>query len=212
MRFALTAIALLSTSLFLGSCRSASNGHLHLQARADDDVIAAGDTVSIVDRVRPDVVMASAKIGSDGQMEFPGIGKIPVRGQSQLELHEALRERYNGVYGHSELDVSIAKPADRFYVYGEVARPGRYPISRGLTALEGTMNAGPNESYADLNHVRLIRGTGPDERTTELNIRSIGRGNVTFNVSLENGDILYIPPTPFGKVLSPILPESSENQ
>ena len=204
MRTALSATLLILASTFLGACRSASNSHLHLQARADDDVIAAGDTVSIVDRVRPDVVMASARIGADGQMEFPGLGKIPVHGQSPTQLHEALRERYNEVYGHSELNVSISKPQDRFYVYGEVARPGRYPLERGLTVLEGTINAGPDESYADLSRVRLVRGSKEKEYTTTLNIRAIGRGNTSFNIALENGDILYVPPTMFGKVVAPI--------
>lgn len=204
MRFALLAALLILSSLFLGACRTASNSHLHLQARADDDVIAAGDTVSIVDRMRPDVVMASAKIGADGKMEFPGLGKLPVSGQSSMQLHEELRERYNDVYGRSELNVSIAKPQERFYVYGEVARPGRYPLERGLTVLEGTINAGPDESYADLSRVRLIRGTGTKEHTTNLNIRAIGRGNTSFNVALEDGDILYVPPTMFGKVVAPI--------
>ncbi|HPF15698.1 MAG: polysaccharide biosynthesis/export family protein [Planctomycetes bacterium] len=212
MRHALLSLVLLVVSFGLGACRSASNGHLYLQAGADDDRISTGDTVSVVDKARPDVVMASARIGSDGQMEFPGLGKLDVSGQSELELHEMLRERYNEVYGSSQLEVSVVRPGMRFYVYGEVARPGRYVLEKGLTALEGTMLAGPDDSYADLTQVRLIRGPKGEERTTELNIRSIARGKTNFNVALEDGDILYVPPTAVGHVLSPMLPSSRRTE
>ncbi len=203
MRHILLLSVLLCASL-LGSCRSASNGHLHLQARADDDRIAPGDTVSIVDRMRPDTVMASAKIGAEGEMIFPGLGSLKVAGQSKIELHDLLYKRYNEVYHSTELDVSVATAESRFFVYGEVNRPGRYVLEQGITALEGAMMAGPNESYANLGSVRLIRGKGETERTTELNIRRIARGDSQFNVTLENGDILYIPSTAVGKILSPI--------
>lgn len=211
MRPSLLLILLALLSGFCGSCRSASNGHLHLQARAADDVIAPGDTVSVVDTLRPGAIMASARIDRSGKMEFPGLGMIEVTGMSRFELHEQLRELYAPVYGGTKLNVDIAQPAERFYVYGEVARPGRYKLTRGLTALEGTMNAGPDESYADLRVVRLIRGKAVSSKTTKLNIRKMARGNLSFNIPLQNGDILYVPPTAVGSVLSPIMPSDKAN-
>ncbi|MBL4771105.1 MAG: polysaccharide biosynthesis/export family protein [Planctomycetes bacterium] len=211
MRTPLLLILLALLSGFCGSCRSASNGHLHLQARAADDVIAPGDTVSVVDTLRPETVMASARINRDGKMEFPGLGMIQVTGMSRFELHEQLRELYAPVYGNTKLNVDIVQPNARFYVYGEVTRPGRYKLTRGLTALEGTMNAGPDESYADLRVVRLIRGGSEISKTTKLNIRKMARGNLSFNVALQDGDILYVPPTPVGSVFSPIM-SSKRNQ
>ncbi|MFT5199223.1 MAG: protein involved in polysaccharide export with SLBB domain [Planctomycetota bacterium] len=206
MRPPLLLILLALLSGFCSSCTATSNSHLHLQARAADDVIAPGDTVSVVDTLRPETVMASARIDSDGRMEFPGLGTVEVVGKSRFELHEELRELYAPVYGNTKLNVDIAQPVERFYVYGEVSRPGRYKLTRGLTALEGTMNAGPDDHYADLRVVRLIRGNTQDSKTTKLNIRKMARGNLSFNVALQNGDILYVPPTPVGSVLSPIMP------
>jgi protein involved in polysaccharide export with SLBB domain len=206
MRSPLLLILLALLCSFCSSCTATSNSHLHLQARAADDVIAPGDTVSVVDTLRPETVMASARIDRDGRMEFPGLGTVDVVGKSRFELHEELRELYAPVYGYTKLNVDIAQPVERFYVYGEVSRPGRYKLTRGLTALEGTMNAGPDDHYADLRVVRLIRGSTQDSKTTKLNIRKMARGNLSFNVALQNGDIIYVPPTPVGSVLSPIMP------
>ncbi len=211
MRSSLLLILLALLSGFCGSCRSASNDHLHLQARAADDVIASGDTVSVVDTLRPETIMASARIDSSGKMEFPGVGMIQVTGMSRFELHEELRELYAPVYGNTKLNVDIVQPGERFYIYGEVARPGRYKLTRGLTALEGVMDAGPDESYADLRVVRLIRGKAGVSKTTKLNIRRMARGNLSFNIDLQHGDILYVPPTPVGSLLSPIMPGSKKN-
>ncbi|MEZ5975761.1 MAG: polysaccharide biosynthesis/export family protein [Planctomycetota bacterium] len=206
MRLAFLLLLLVSLSNLLGSCRSASNDHLYLQARADDDCIAVGDTVSIVDRMRPDVVMASARVGEDGEMEFPGIGRLGIAGQSELELAAALRSRYGAVYGNTDLNVSVARSENRFYVYGEVVRPGRYTLAKGQTALEGVMDAGPDSSYADLSKVRLLRAGDDERRGVELNVRRMLRGDTQFNLALENGDILYVPSTAVGRVLSPMMP------
>lgn len=211
MRSPLLLILLALLSGFCGSCRSVSNDHLHLQARAADDVIAPGDTVSVVDTLRPETIMASARIDQAGRMEFPGVGMVQVVGMSRFELHEELRELYAPVYGSTKLNVDIVQPGERFYIYGEVARPGRYKLTHGLTALEGTMNAGPDENYADLRVVRLIRGNAGASKTTKLNIRRMARGNFSFNIDLQNGDILYVPPTPVGSVLSPIMPTEKTN-
>ncbi|MDF1836870.1 MAG: polysaccharide biosynthesis/export family protein, partial [Planctomycetota bacterium] len=179
MRSPLLFVLLALLSGFCGSCQSTSDGHLHLQARAADDVIAPGDTVSVVDTLRPETVMASARIDRNGGMEFPGLGTVEVAGKSRFELHEELRALYAPVYGNTKLNVDIAQPNERFYVYGEVARPGRYKLTRGLTALEGAMNAGPDEHYADLRVVRLIRGDLKNSKTTKLNIRKMARGNLS---------------------------------
>ncbi len=206
MRSSLLLVLLALLSGFCGSCRSASNDHLHLQARAADDVIAPGDLVSVVDILRPETIMASARIDGSGHMEFPGVGMVQVSGMSRFELHEQLRELYAPVYGNTKLNVDIVQPNERFYVYGEVERPGRYKLSNGLTVLEGTMNAGPDANYADLRVVRLIRGQAGSAKTVKLNIRQMARGNLSLNMDLQNGDILYVPPTPVGSVFSPIMP------
>lgn len=193
---------------FLVGCRSTSNEHLRIQARADDDVIAPGDTVTIVDELRPEATLASARITADGRMEVPGLGLVDVAGLTRRGLETELAGRYREVYGQTDVTVDVLLPESSYYVYGEVARAGRYGLDDGRTAYEAIMEAEPDRSMADLTSVRLLRGEQTDEQVVELNVRRMARGDLTFNVSLQGGDILYVPPTAVGRVVSPIMPRS----
>ena len=194
------------TLALLVACRSTSNEHLRVQARADDDTIAPGDTVTVVDELRPQVIMASARIHADGRMEFPELGLVEVTGFTPRGLREDLGKRYRDVYGDSVVAVDVLPPDRRYYVYGEIARPGRFGLDSGVTAFEAVTRAEPDRNTADLTAVRLVRGEGNDEQVVELNVRRMGKGDLTFNISLQDGDILYVPPTAVGRALSPILP------
>lgn len=204
------------TALTLGllvACRSTSNEHLRIQARADDAVIAPGDTVTVVDELRPEATLASARIASDGRMDVPGLGLIEVAGFTRRGLESKLTERFRGIHGQTDVAVDILPPDNSYYVYGEVARSGRFGMSDGCTAYEAVMGAEPDTSIADLSSVRLVRGELAEEQIVHVNIRRMTRGDVTFNVTLQDGDILYVPPTAVGRLVSPVLsrPKPSED-
>lgn len=198
-------------SLILGllaSCSTTSNDHLRLQARSDDSVIGPGDTVTVVDDMRKEAVMASARIAPDGRMEMPGLGLVSVSGMTARQLRRSLSDQYVEIYGRTDLSVDVLAPDQRYYVYGEVAIPGRFDLSNGCTIFEAVERSQPNLNTGDMTGVRLIRGAADAEQVTHFNVRRMARGDLSFNMVLLDGDILYIPPTAVGQVLSPVLSRS----
>ena len=91
---------------------------------------------------------------------------------------------------------------DRVYVYGAVQRPGYYNFKPGDTVLDA-MNAagGPTPTYApsaqpDLAKINLIRVDKAAKKATIHVIdlqRFLNKGDLSQNVSLQPGDVLYVP-------------------
>jgi polysaccharide export outer membrane protein len=197
-------ITLALAAAALASCSSTSSKYLRLQAQAHDASIAVGDTVTVVDGLRPEVVMASAKITEDGRMQLPDLGLLAVAGKTPYELESELRARYAVLFGETELAVDVLPSPERFFVFGEVRRPGRYPLGSESTIYDAVMNAHPVERFADISKVRVLRGGSPGGSEMHVNVRAMAAGDMRFNFVLGDGDILYVPATPLGKALTPV--------
>mgnify|MGYP006281865113 CR=1 FL=1 len=86
------------------------------------------------------------------------------------------------------------------YVLGEVNSPGVVTLRSELTLLDAVMTSGGPTKVANLRDIFLVRqarGKGVIER---INLKEIiGRGDFRKNYALEDGDLVYIPPTGLGK-------------
>ncbi|PVE20956.1 hypothetical protein DC522_29310 [Microvirga sp. KLBC 81] len=104
------------------------------------------------------------RIGVDGTISIPLLGRIPVRGMSTAQLEEVLSRRLEQMTGRSNavtVEVAAYKP---LFVTGLVTRPGAVPWHPGMTvlqavALSGGMfrPAGPNVGGPAAGEVEMAR-------------------------------------------------------
>jgi polysaccharide export outer membrane protein len=88
----------------------------------------------------------------------------------------------------------------RIYMLGAVASPGAQPITNGpLTLAQAVSQAGgPLRAQANLKRVRVIRARSPvDGELYVVDFRRIMEGE-SFDMPLEPGDIVYVPPNGVG--------------
>ncbi|OQY10269.1 MAG: hypothetical protein B6I29_01930, partial [Marinitoga sp. 4572_148] len=81
------------------------------------------------------------------------------------------------------------------YIFGEVAKPGVIPYTKGLNVIEALFKAGVNTQTAELTNVFLFTD-GPNQPPIVLNLKDFYKGNnvpENMNKLLEPGDIIYIP-------------------
>ncbi|WP_459996012.1 polysaccharide biosynthesis/export family protein, partial [Marinitoga arctica] len=81
------------------------------------------------------------------------------------------------------------------YIFGEVAKPGLIPYTKGLNIIEALFKAGVKSQTAELSNVFLFTD-GPDQPPIVLNLKDFYNGNnvpENMNKLLEPGDIIYIP-------------------
>jgi len=85
---------------------------------------------------------------------------------------------------------------NRYYVLGEVYKPGLYPLKDNASVLSAISMAGGATPRGSLKGTVLVRGdiTSPEKRVIDIN-KLIKTGDVAQDVKLEPGDVVYVPET-----------------
>lgn len=88
--------------------------------------------------------------------------------------------------------VHVAPEAQRlFYVLGEVANPGIYPLRRGSTTLDAIALAGGTQISSDDDGIRLLRPQGNE--VDGFNYEEFTEGEQLATLALQAGDVVYVP-------------------
>jgi protein involved in polysaccharide export with SLBB domain len=90
---------------------------------------------------------------------------------------------------------------NRVFVFGEVNSPGVIPTRGDLTVVEALALAGGFRQRAVLGDARILRGdmTRPEVIACDID-RILNKGDMSQNVKLRNGDMLYVPKNTIGRV------------
>lgn len=93
---------------------------------------------------------------------------------------------------------------ERVYVFGEVSTQGIYRLKDAYDLLAAIANAGGTTRVAVDTDVKIIRGYEEDRNNPIIlsaNLDEIlKKGDIAQNVSLEDGDVVYVPRTAIGDV------------
>jgi len=83
----------------------------------------------------------------------------------------------------------------KIYVLGEVQRPGMYPLKENMTALSAVSQAGgPIADRGKLKGTVVVRGDPSNPEKIPVNIsKMIGRGDLSQDIPLRPGDLVYVP-------------------
>jgi len=88
----------------------------------------------------------------------------------------------------------------RIYVLGEVTTPGLIEAKTELTMLEAITKAGGVKLTAAKSRARIVRGDIRNPEVIPIDLRKlIDKSDLSLNVKLQNGDVIYIPTTFLGK-------------
>jgi len=87
-------------------------------------------------------------------------------------------------------DVISVSAKALFFITGEVARPGQYEISQGLTVMQALSQAGGPSKFASQT-VELHRETGGAKEITKVDLAQIRKGKAT-DPHVEAGDVLIV--------------------
>lgn len=131
------------------------------------------------------------KIRGDGKISMPLVGEVRAAGLTPLELQKTLGELYASELVSNEVTVSIVASTFPVYVTGAVLQPGEVRCDRPTTVLEAIMKAGGyDEVRAKIEKVLVIRR---GEKTREINLRAILRGQAEDDFFLKPSDKIIVP-------------------
>lgn len=167
----------------------------------EDNYVRIGDTLGVTDSYNPDELEVQARVDIDGTVLLPELGAVRVAGMTRTEIEALLMEKYQNYFDLVDIKVSIFTQGKFFYVFGEVEQEGSMPFTGDVTVFEAVMEAVPNKNTANLGRVQLIRPDPRDPLKIWINLGDmLESGDSTFNVLVQERDIVFIPPTMLAKV------------
>ena len=131
----------------------------------------------------------------DGKISFPLIGDIKVGGHSTSEVKAIIDKKTSAFIPEASSTVIVEQLGSlKYYVVGEVARPGMFNVPSHVTVLQALSLAGGLKTFADENSIKIIRGHGKDTKKIPFNYSQVRKGkHLEQNILLERGDVVLVP-------------------
>lgn len=106
------------------------------------------------------------------------------RSRIDVDLHDFLR---GGGLGDANLllrsgDVVVVPETDVFYIYGQVTRPGRYPLLRDMMVMQAISVSGGVSDRGNEKGLVLTRSEGDGQRSREVGLEE----------PVQAGDVIYV--------------------
>ena len=171
----------------------------HAAAQPDVDyVLGARDVlrISVFDQTD---LSGTYTVEADGSFSFPLIGRITAAGLTVRALEQALKGRLaDGYFRDPQVIVAVEEyHSQRVFVVGEVRQPGAYPMSGGMSLIEVLAAAGSTTLAAAADLIVVRAGQSPeaagDAENVRVNLRDLQSGVLEDNVTLRNGDTVFVP-------------------
>ncbi len=165
--------------------------------------IAPGDVLQVFVWREPEL-SGEVRVRTDGYLTVALLGDVFAVARTPRELGAELSQQLARFITAPTVTVTVvSSSSQRFFVVGEVGRPGEYPLISRTTILQALALAGGFREYAKTDEIRIIRQevlVGVDKRpfTREIvlpvSYKSLARGeNLQHNYVLKPSDVIVVP-------------------
>jgi polysaccharide export outer membrane protein len=133
----------------------------------------------------------------DGKVSLPLIGDVQASGLSTLELKTEIIQRMKEYITAPEVSVLVSEiNSYYFFIIGEVAKPGKYPLKERMTVLQAISMAGGFTPFAYKNGMALLRTNPVTDAQSKIPIRYddiVSKDDTKANLLIQSGDTILIP-------------------
>jgi polysaccharide export outer membrane protein len=199
--------AVANSSSAVTASRTSSAG---LHERNSRYRLRKGDTFDLDFALSPEFNQTVA-VQPDGYITLKGAGSIFVEGQTVPELTETVKAAYAKTLHDPVIAIALKDFEKPYFIAsGQVSKPGKYDLRSDLTVTEAVAIAGGFNDKAKHSQVVLFRPVpGGGYEAKLLNVKKLlASRNLSEDVQLQPGDMLYVPQNAFSKI-RPFLPTSS---
>jgi polysaccharide export outer membrane protein len=127
----------------------------------------------------------------DGKITLPLINDVAAEGLTPERLAAQLAEALSEYINSPQVTVSVLQVnSKKFYISGEVNRPGTYPLVVPTRIGEALNQAAGFRDFAKKSDILILRGS----QRIKFNWNDYVKGkNLDKNIFLENGDTILVP-------------------
>lgn len=154
------------------------------------------------------------RVDPDGNIQVHFMGTLRVEGLTLEETRRLINDSLSSYLINPDVTVSLVNASSRYvYVLGHIARQQRLSIGTRDTVLDVIARCGGELYDARLDGIKVIRGglSNPEVITVDL-LATIQEGDFTENISVQPGDIIYVPRTllwEWNEILARVFPSLS---
>lgn len=167
----------------------------HAQEAQDQYTVGVDDILEI-SVLQPDELLRVVNVAPDGTVTFPYIGTVRVKGLTIPQIQEKVQAALaDGYMKHPVVLVSLQESRSRkFFVYGEVAKPGTYAIAENTTVLRAISMAGGFTKFGSSSRVKVLRPkeNEPGYETIKIDINKVMNGDSEKDILLKAGDMVVV--------------------
>lgn len=152
--------------------------------------IGAEDIIGVRVWREPDL-SGPVMVRPDGKISLPLVGEIQAAGETPESLAKLITEGLSKTMTKPEVFVSVQQVnSKRYYVSGEVNKPGVYSLVTPVTVLEALSLAGGLREFANQKKIVVVRGS----QRLKFNYKEVVDGkNLKQNITIEHGDHVIVP-------------------
>lgn len=157
-------------------------------------LVGANDVLNIFVWKEADLTQ-DVTVMADGRITFPMIGEVMAKGQTVIELKNAITEKLKNFISNPEVTVIVRESRSRMiYTIGQVSNPGPYQMRPDMTVLQALSTAGGFTEWADKKSIMIVRREKEKETMFRFNYQDFISGkDLKQNIVLEPNDTIVVP-------------------
>jgi polysaccharide export outer membrane protein len=130
-------------------------------------------------------------VHSDGKITLPLVGDVEAGGLTAEQIQKNVTGALSKLIQKPNVTVTVQQVlSQRYYMDGEIGRPGEYQLTAPTTILEAISIAGGLREFANSKKIYVLRG---DQRL-KFNYKEVIKGkNLGQNIYLQPGDHIIVP-------------------
>lgn len=154
------------------------------------DFIIGAEDVLFVRVWREAELSGQFVVRPDGKISLPLVNEVVAAGSTPEQLKATIVQGLQKYMNNPEVSISVVQVNSRkYYIQGEVGRPGAYPLVVPTRVLEALVNAGGFKEFANTKKIYILR---KGERL-RFNYKDVTRGkHAEQNIFLEPGDQIIV--------------------
>ncbi len=162
--------------------------------------VGAPDQLSVSILPEP-VVLEAVVVRPDGMITIQLLGDVPAAGRTPDEIAAEIEERISRYKRGARVTVAVVQAQSiTVTLLGEVGRPSNLAITRMTRVTEALGTVGGTTWLASNGSIRVVRPSPGGTVVLPVDLAAIRSGDLSTNLVLEAGDIVYVRPTWLGRI------------
>jgi polysaccharide export outer membrane protein len=130
-------------------------------------------------------------VHQDGMFTLPLVGDLKAGGMTPVQVEEEVSKALAKYVKQPLVTITVQQVGSKqYYMDGQIAKPGEYPLVVPTTILEAISKAGGPQGFANTKKIYVLRGS----KQIKFNLKDVLHGkHMDQNINLEPGDHVVIP-------------------